>query len=134
MVGHRHVTHRIIWRKIHRSPLFDISQFILLVVLILWFFAHSTSQLGYNWQWYQIPQYIIAVTKDGIQLGPLAEGLMVTFRISAISLVLSFIIGLTTAILRLSNSLVAPVVARIYLETIRNTPLLIQIFFLKRYV
>ena len=76
MVSYRHATRRITWRKIHRSPLFDISQFILLVVLILWFFTHSTSQLGYNWQWYQVPQYIIKITDEGIRLGPLGEGLM----------------------------------------------------------
>jgi polar amino acid transport system permease protein len=99
-------------------------------VLILWFFTHSTLQLGYNWQWYQVPQYIINITEDGIQLGPLGEGLMVTFRISAISLVLSFVFGLITALFRMSQSFVAKTIARIYLELIRNTPLLIQLFFI----
>jgi len=131
MVGFRHASHRIIWRKIHRSPWFDISQFILLVVLILWFFTHSTLQLGYNWQWYQIPQYIMNITEDGIRLGPLGDGLMVTLRISAISLVLSFVIGLLTALFRMSQSFVAKTIARIYLELIRNTPLLIQLFFIR---
>ena len=130
MVGYRHSTHRIIWRKIHRSPLFDISQFILLVVLILWFFTHSTLQLGYNWQWYQVPQYIFKITEDGIQWGPLVKGLMITFRISAISLVLSFVFGLITALFRMSQSFVAKTTARVYLELIRNTPLLIQLFFI----
>jgi polar amino acid transport system permease protein len=39
-------------------------------------------------------------------------------------------IGLVTALLRLSNSFLARIVARGYLELIRNTPLLVQIFFL----
>jgi polar amino acid transport system permease protein len=99
-------------------------------VLILWFFTHSTLQLGYNWQWYQVPQYILNITADGIQLGPLGEGLMVTFRISAISLVLSFFFGLITALFRMSQSFVAKTIARIYLELIRNTPRLIQLFFI----
>ena len=130
MVDFRHSPRRVIWRKIHRSPLFDIAQFALLILLILWFFARSTQQLGYNWQWYQIPQYIFEVTEDGIQFGPLLDGLMVTFRISAISLVLSFAIGLITALLRMSHSFVAKTISRMYLELIRNTPLLIQIFFI----
>ena len=54
---------------------------------------------------------------------------MVTFKISAISLVLAFTIGLTTALFRLSNSFVARYIAQFYLETSRNTPLLIQLFF-----
>ena len=130
MVGDRHSTHRIIWRKIHRSPLFDISQFILLVVLILWFFNNSTAQLGYNWQWYQIPQYIFTHDDSGYYAGPLLDGLMVTFRISGISLLLAFIFGLATALFRLSNSFVARIIAQVYLEAIRNTPLLIQLFFI----
>ena len=130
MLGNRHATHRSIWRRIHRSPLFDITQYIILVVLILWFFTHSTLQLGYNWQWYQVPQYIFKFTADGFQLGPLGEGLMVTFRISAISLILSFVFGLITALFRMSQSFAAKTIARIYLESIRNTPLLIQLFFI----
>ena len=130
MVGDRQSTYRIIWRKIHRSPLFDISQFILLILLILWFFSNSTEQLGYNWQWYQIPQYIFIHDDSGYHAGPLWDGLLVTFRISGISLLLAFIIGLATALFRLSNSFVARIIAQVYLETIRNTPLLIQLFFI----
>ncbi|CAB1056824.1 ABC transporter, permease protein (cluster 3, basic aa/glutamine/opines) [Olavius sp. associated proteobacterium Delta 1] len=119
-----------LWQKIHRSPLFDISQFILLVGAILWFFYNSTAELGYNWQWYQIPQYIFAHDETGYYAGPLWNGLMVTFRISGISLLLAFTIGLATALFRLSNSFVARIIARVYLEAIRNTPLLIQLFFI----
>jgi polar amino acid transport system permease protein len=130
MVDSRHTIHRGLWRKIHRSPLFDIAQFILLIFLILWFFDRGTEGLGYNWQWYLVPQYIFKMTEDGIQSGPLWQGLMITFRISAISLVLSFAIGLITALFRLSHSFVAKTIARVYLESIRNTPLLIQLFFI----
>jgi polar amino acid transport system permease protein len=55
---------------------------------------------------------------------------MVTFRITGISLVLSFAFGLATALFRLSDSFVARVLARGYLEFIRNTPLLVQLFFI----
>jgi polar amino acid transport system permease protein len=53
----------------------------------------------------------------------------VTLRISALSLLCMFILGLTTALLRLSASFTARALAWCYLELIRNTPLLIQIFF-----
>ncbi len=43
---------------------------------------------------------------------------------------LAFTIGLTTALFRLSNSFVARSIAQFYLETSRNTPLLIQLFFI----
>ncbi len=55
---------------------------------------------------------------------------MVTFRISGVSLVLAFVLGLVTALFRLSNSFLARLLARGYLEIIRNTPLLVQLFFI----
>ena len=102
----------------------------LLVLAVTWFFTKSTADMGYNWQWYQIPQYLYTHDDSGYYAGPLWEGLMVTLRISGISLILAFAIGLTTALFRLSHSFVARIIARIYLETIRNTPLLIQLFFI----
>jgi polar amino acid transport system permease protein len=118
------------WRKITHSPVFDVLQFITMVLLIAWFFSRGTERLGYHWQWYLIPKYVLTVSEQGFSSGPLLNGLMVTFRISGISLGFAFLIGLTTALFRLSNSFVAQTLARLYLETIRNTPLLIQIFFI----
>jgi len=37
-------------------------------------------------------------------------------------------VGLTTALLRLSGSFMGRILSRLYLETIRNTPLLVQIY------
>ena len=113
-----------------RSPLFDVCQFLLLVALLCWLAIHSAENIGYNWQWYRIPRYLFSVTESGIVAGPLLEGLKITLQISLISLVFALVIGLTTAIFRLSNSFVARGLAIIYLETSRNTPLLIQIFFI----
>ncbi len=124
------IQRKTLWQKIHRSALFDIAQFAILIIGILWFFSTGTEKLGYNWQWYQIPKYIFTHDDAGFTAGPLWDGLMVTFRISGISLILAFIIGLATALFRLSNSFVAQIIARVYLESVRNTPLLIQLFFI----
>lgn len=113
-----------------RLPLVDITQFILLLLFLSWLFSKSIEQLGYNWQWYQVEQYFYTISEDGFLAGPLLEGLGITIKISLISLVLSTIIGLITAFLRLSNSVVGKMFARLYLEITRNTPLLIQIFFI----
>jgi polar amino acid transport system permease protein len=119
-----------LWRRINRSPLFDIFQFGVLVCLVLLFFTRSTLELGYEWQWERIPSFILTNTGEGLTWGPLMQGLGITFKISAISLVLAFAIGLVTALFRLSNSFVARSLAVFYLETSRNTPLLIQLFFI----
>jgi polar amino acid transport system permease protein len=118
------------WSKLKRSPVPDVAKFLLVVAVLIWIMARGTQQLGYNWQWYQIPKYIFRFQGGEFSFGPLLLGLTVTFRITAWGLVISMTIGLVTALLRLSNSFLARIVARGYLELIRNTPLLVQIFFL----
>jgi len=117
-------------RTFFRSPLFDVFQFTVLIAVLGWLAVHSADNIGYNWQWYQIPRYLFSTTESGIVAGPLLEGLLITLRISLISLFFALVIGLLTALFRLSNSFVARWLAIIYLETSRNTPLLIQIFFI----
>ena len=117
-------------RTFFSSPLFDICQFSLLIAILAWLAVHSAENIGYNWQWYRIPRYLFSVTESGIVIGPLVEGLLITMQISLISLFFALAIGLLTAMFRLSNSFVARGLAIIYLETSRNTPLLIQIFFI----
>jgi polar amino acid transport system permease protein len=98
-----------------------------LPVLLL---VRGFHQLGYNWQWYRVSPYIVSVQSGRLQPGPLLEGLQVTFQITAVGLILSLAIGLVTAFLRLSRSIMARLLARFYLELIRNTPLLVQLFFI----
>lgn len=60
--------------------------------------------------------------------GVLLQGVWVTLKISAISLVLALVTGMVSAFARLSPYVSLRVLAWCYVETIRNTPLLIQIF------
>lgn len=88
----------------------------------------GAENLGYNWHWNRVPRYLISFNADGWQFGPLLLGLGLTLKITVISLLISLLIGLLTALMRLSSSPMAVGIARLYLELIRNTPLLIQIF------
>jgi polar amino acid transport system permease protein len=114
----------------NRRTLFEILKFFLLIAVLSFLLYRGTKTLGYNWQWYRVPKYLFQFEDGHLILGPLLQGLLVTFRITAWGLVLAFAFGLVTALFRLSRSFVAIVVARGYLELIRNTPLLVQIFFL----
>ena len=118
------------WSFLKRSPFLDVIKFLLLIAVLTWLMARGTERLGYNWQWYRVPQYILSVENGDFVAGPLLQGLMVTLHITAVSLLLAFVLGLVTALFRLSNSFVARALARGYLECIRNTPLLVQIFFI----
>lgn len=108
----------------------DGLKFGLLMAVLIGLTIRSTEGLGYHWQWYRIPSYLLSISEGEWKIGPLLQGLAVTFQITAVSLILAPAIGLTAALMRLSGSLVARWVARSYIELIRNTPLLVQLFFI----
>ncbi len=116
------------WLSPKRSPIIDVIQFLILVAVGVWLMGMSTERLGYNWQWYRVPRYLLTFEDGRFMAGPLLEGLKVTLHISAVGLVLAFGFGLMAALFRLSNSLVARILARGYLELIRNSPLLVLLF------
>jgi len=95
---------------------------------LVWLTIEGAAGMGYNWQWYQIPRYFYRVIDEELIWGPLATGLVITIEISLYSMLLTLALGLLTALLRMSNSLSGQVLARVYLETIRNTPMLVQIY------
>ena len=106
----------------------DILSFAVVIGILVWLMAAGTERLGYHWQWYRVPRYLFTVDGGRFVAGPLLAGLLITFQITAVSMVTAFAVGLLTAVFRLSSSFTAAAVARGYLELIRNTPLLIQIF------
>jgi len=116
--------------RISVKTLVDTGKYLALMIGLGWLISIGTDRLGYNWQWYRIPQYLWQFTDQGFSWGLLMQGLFVTFQITIISMVLMLVIGLTTALLRMSNSWAGRGVARGYMELIRNSPLLIQIFFI----
>lgn len=112
------------------SFLIDVLKYVAVILIIVWLINAGSQRLGYNWQWYRVPRYIFTFENGHLTEGLLIQGLMVTFQISGISLLLSFAIGLVAALFRMSDSLSARFLARCYLEMIRNTPLVVQLFFI----
>ncbi len=58
----------------------------------------------------------------------LVQGAVLTLKISLISLLFGFIIGLIAALLKLSNNIVVRSLGAFYVWIIRSTPLLVQLF------
>jgi polar amino acid transport system permease protein len=77
--------------------------------------------LNYHFDW--------SIITSGKYHDWLVAGLKVTLQISAISIVLSFVLGLIIAVMRMSHNRPLRWLAHAYLEFFRNTPLLVQIFF-----
>ncbi len=96
--------------------------FILLVVIM------GYQNLDYNWQWYRIRPFWFTFEEGKFTKGLLLEGLFITLKISGISLILSLAMGLVSSAARLCPFLSLRVLSWCYVEAIRNTPLLIQIF------
>lgn len=62
------------------------------------------------------------------RLGPLTKGLWTTLWLSAISSVFARFLGLVTGLARVSQNVTMRGLAMMYVEVIRGTPLLVQIF------
>jgi polar amino acid transport system permease protein len=111
-----------------RAPIYDTLQFAALSGLLVWLSLRGAEAMGYSWKWYMVPRYMYRVIDEELIWGPLMRGLFVTLEIGAGSLVLTVIIGFVAVLMRLSDSFAARALVRIYLEVIRNTPLLVQLF------
>jgi len=70
---------------------------------------------------------LIAQQKN-ISMGILIRGLLITLDLSIISLFFAIIIGLIVALMRISLNPLTKNLAFLYIEIIRGTPLLVQIF------
>ncbi|MCR9364850.1 amino acid ABC transporter permease [Vibrio antiquarius] len=116
--------------RVIKPVLQALLQMMLLFIAIVWVLDSGANAMGYQWQWERVPDYI-AFYEDG-EWWPaeLIDGLLVTLNISAISLFFTLVLGLVTAALRLSDSKVGNVIGTTYVEVIRNTPLLVQIYLL----
>ncbi len=115
-------------QKWWKSRSFDVIQFIVFSGALIWLTLRGADSMNYVWQWHRMPQYLYKIIDGEFILGPLVDGLFVTLEIGAYSIVLGLTIGLVTAFLRLSESFSGRLLAKVYLEIVRNTPLLVQLF------
>ena len=108
--------------------LWQIAQAIILFAIIAWLIQAGAAAMEYRWQWYRVGPFFYRIIDGEFIPGPLIKGIIVTLQLAAISSVLSILIGTFTAIGRMSNSIAGSAIATVYLEIIRNTPLLVQLF------
>lgn len=106
----------------------SVVQAILVFALLIWLVWRGAMAMEYNWQWYRIEPFFYRTVDGEIIWGPLIRGLMQTIKLAAVSGVLAITLGFIVAFARMSNSFAGRVIATWYLEIIRNTPLLVQLF------
>lgn len=110
------------------SVTFSIIAYAVVVGGIVWLAYSGAQAMGYNWQWYRIPQYFYSFTEDGFQWGEISVGLVKTLTLSSIAFALAVVMGLIVALLRLSGLVVCTAVSVAFLELIRNIPLLVLLY------
>jgi len=80
----------------------------------------GAQNMGYNWQWHRVPQFLYSFTDDGFQLGEIFYGLFATIQLSATAFALATVLGLLVALLRLSGLVMGTAGSIGFLELIRN--------------
>lgn len=78
---------------------------------------------------FSISPHFIEFTHASSYMDAFIVGVVNTLLISAVSIVLATIIGVACGIMSVSRNWLLAKVARLYVETIRNIPVLLQIFF-----
>lgn len=107
--------------------------FIIIAVLV-GFFGYIGQQIGgvlnYNWRWENIPNYIVRyhTGREEWFANLLLQGLFTTVRISIFASILALILGTTLGIARCSANLTIRMLARTYLEFLRNIPPVVVVF------
>lgn len=111
-----------------RYALRDVLLYLAVMVFLGWGMFSGSESLGYDWQWNRVGRYLFTLSGGEFHFGPLLEGLLVTVRITLVSMLLSLFFGMTAMLLGRSGSFVGRALSHGYVQTVRNTPLLIQLY------
>lgn len=111
-----------------RATVLQSAAFVVLLAAATWLVVRGATAMPYQWQWERVPLFLIKTWQGHWYPGPLLRGLGVTCVVSAWAVLVALAAGLLAALLRLSASPVGRLVARAYVEIIRNTPLLVQLY------
>ncbi|WP_370400481.1 amino acid ABC transporter permease [Sulfitobacter sp. JB4-11] len=116
------------FRAIMNSVPVSVALYLAVIGSIVWLAYSGAQTMGYNWQWYRMPQYFYTLTDDGFQWGEIMIGLVKTIQLSVTAFFFATVLGLLVALLRLSGLVVGTAVAIAFLEFVRNMPILVLLY------
>jgi polar amino acid transport system permease protein len=105
-----------------------------ILALLLAFFGYVwftiEGKLNYAWRWELIPSYIVGyhTGREEYFANLLLQGLVATIRICIYAGILALIFGTVLGIARCSANLTVRMLARTYLECLRNIPPVVVVF------
>jgi len=108
---------------------------VLAAVLAGMYYFFTKRGITYIWHWESIPEMLFyrggksaADPSVHLRMGILMIGFMLTLKISITATFFAIIIGTIVGITRLSSEPITRLLSSVYVELIRNTPLLVQIY------
>ncbi len=114
-------------KKLHWADLLILA----LLVFCFGFIWHQIDgRLNYKWQWERIPNYLFRYDEEAGRwvANVLILGFISTVRISIYASLLAVVFGVILGISRTARNLAIRMLARTYLELLRNIPPLVVIF------
>ncbi|MGL1922242.1 MAG: amino acid ABC transporter permease [Hyphomicrobiales bacterium] len=127
------------WRdKKIRGNIMQIIAVIAVLVFFGWLASNTVSNIenlgvkvGFDFLWttasYDINQTLIDYTADDTHFRAGLVGLVNTLLVAVCGVILATILGFTAGIARLSNNFVLSRLMQVYVEAVRNVPVLLQI-------
>lgn len=107
--------------------------FVILAVLIAFvafIWLRIEGNLNYKWNWKIIPNYILRWREDEGRwvANLLLQGMITTIRVSIYASILALILGTLLGVARCASNLTIRMLARTYLECLRNVPPVVVVF------
>ncbi len=123
-----------------RGVIYQIVTAVLVVGFAIWIIGNTAGNLaaqnkttGFDFLWrtagFDISFSLLPWSRSSYYWEAFLVGITNTLLVAFIGIVLATILGFTLGIARLSSNFIISRLATIYIETIRNIPLLLQLFF-----
>jgi general L-amino acid transport system permease protein len=123
-----------------RGVIYQIVTAVLVVGFFTWIISNTAGNLaaqnkttGFDFLWrtagFDISFSLFPWSRSSFYWQAFLVGLTNTLLVSLIGIILATILGFTIGIARLSSNFIIARIATVYIETIRNIPLLLQLFF-----
>ena len=123
-----------------RGIIYQVVVAVLLVTFIAWIVGNTATNLasqnkttGFDFLWktagFDISFSLLPWSRGSYYWEAFLVGITNTLLVAFIGIILATMLGFTLGIARLSSNFIVARLATIYIETIRNIPLLLQLFF-----
>ncbi|MBD8064898.1 amino acid ABC transporter permease [Devosia sp. PTR5] len=123
-----------------RGIIYQVVVAVILVTFIAWIIQNTAANLaaqnkttGFDFLWrtagFDIGFSLLPWSRASFYWEAFLVGILNTLLVAVIGIFFSTILGFTLGIARLSSNFIVSSLATVYIETIRNIPLLLQLFF-----